>query len=112
MNSRVNPADVCDEIAGELRDIATWLSSGQLDPERFRQAVLALEDRKVKRHGFTLTGTLAHPGLTRFTLRCASSGNTCAEMTFDPATGEIIREMSDEAPQEDEGSFSGPRKRF
>jgi hypothetical protein len=112
MNPRPKTSAVCDEIAGELRDISTWLSSGRLDPETFRQAVLALEQNKVKRHGYTLSGTHAHPGLTRFTLRCAASGNVCAEMTFNPATGELVREMADEAPQEDEEPNSLSRPRF
>ena len=82
-------AEVCSDIASELKDIGTWLSSGKLEPETFRQAILALEAAKVKRHGFTLEGATNRDRHVIFRLRFARSGNLCAEMEFDPATGSL-----------------------
>jgi hypothetical protein len=85
----LNGAEVCSDIACELKEIGTWLSAGKLDPETFRQAILTLEDAKVRRHGFTLEGTTNRDRHVIFRLRFAASGNLCAEMEFDPSTGEL-----------------------
>lgn len=82
-------AEVCSDIACELKEIGTWLSSGKLDPETFRQAILTLEDAKVRRHGFKLEGATNRDQHVIFRLRFASSGNLCAEMEFNPQTGDL-----------------------
>ncbi|MHA3770809.1 hypothetical protein ACXR0O_04655 [Verrucomicrobiota bacterium sgz303538] len=84
-----NPAEICNEIAGELSEIATWLSAGKMSSERFRQAVLTLEAAKVARFGFALTGQAMREGGTHFELRFADTHELCASMEFDPATGEL-----------------------
>lgn len=95
MKDRGHPVTVCDEIACELRDLAAWLSNGELDPERFRQAVLALEEKKVTRYGFTLTGT-NEAGITSFRLLFADDGELCATVTADSQTGELTTEFADD----------------
>lgn len=89
MNVQGNPAELCNEIGGELREIASWLSAGQLNPERFRQAVLTLEAAKVARFGFKLTGAGMRDGGSHFELRFADTGELCTSMEFDPATKEL-----------------------
>ena len=84
---------VCGEIAGELRELGGWLAAGQLDAEQFRLAVLALESAKVVRFGMTLTGTNTPEGLTRFQLKFRDTGEQCATLDFDPATGELSRQQ-------------------
>ncbi len=93
--SMIPPSDakeICREIAGELRDLATWLSSSRLSPEQFRGAVLALEEAKVTRFGFTLGGSILPDSHVGFELRFAESQKLCAQMEFDPATGELAIE--------------------
>jgi hypothetical protein len=92
MRDQAHPEEICCEIAGELREIATWLSTGELSPEKFRQAVVALEEAKVNRFGFRLTGAAMREGGSRFELRFAGSGELCAIMEFDPETREISTE--------------------
>ncbi len=89
MNAKGDPVELCNEIAGELREMATWLSAGQIPPERFRQAVLALEAAKVARFGFKLSGVGLRDGGSHFELRFADSGDVCASMEFDPETKEL-----------------------
>lgn len=89
MNVQGDPVELCNEIGGELRDIAIWLSEGQLNPERFRQAVLTLEAAKVARFGFKLSGVGMRDGGTHFELRFADTGELCASMEYDPATREL-----------------------
>jgi hypothetical protein len=89
MKAQGTPVELCDEIASELRDIATWLSAGQIDPHRFRQAILALEAAKVARFGFKLTGAALRDGGTHFELRFDDTGELCASMEFDPETKEL-----------------------
>lgn len=84
-----NAKEVCDEIAGEVRDIASWLAGGRLSRHQFTTAVLTLEEAKVKRFGFTLTALSFADGKTRFDLRFAATGELCACLNFDPDTGEL-----------------------
>ena len=84
-----NPVEICNEIAGELQEMATWLSVGNMSAERFRQAVLTLEAAKVSRFGFKLTGQPLRDGGTHFELRFADTQELCASMEFDPATREL-----------------------
>ena len=80
---------VCDEIAGEVRDIASWLAGGSLSPDQFTTAVLTLEEAKIKRFGFTLTALNYADGRTSFDLRWAETKDLCARLNFDPDTGEL-----------------------
>ena len=85
----VNAKEICDEIAGEVRDIASWLADRRLTPQQFTTAVLTLEEAKVKRFGFTLTALTYQGGDTRFDLRFAGSGELCACLKFERASGEL-----------------------
>lgn len=84
-----NAKEVCEEIAGEVRDIASWLADGRLTRDQFTSAVLTLEEAKVKRFGFTLTGLNFADGKTRFDLRFADTRELCACLNFDPDSGEL-----------------------
>jgi hypothetical protein len=84
-----DPVELCNEIADELREIAIWLSAGQINPQTFRQAVVTLEAAKVARFGFRLTGVGLRDGGTHFELRFADTGELCASMEFDPSTQEL-----------------------
>ena len=79
----------CKEIAGELSDIAGWLSKTDLTPSEFQRAVTALEARKLKRFGFELTSSISDDQWVHFTLRFEENGELCASMDIDPATGEM-----------------------
>ncbi len=89
MSTSKPPKQLCCEIAGELRDLAAWLGTGKLDPERFSMAVLELETAKVNRYGFTLTASNSAAGVTEFILRFADSGKICTRMEFDSHNGEL-----------------------
>ena len=89
MSEQRTPAELCHEIEGEVREVASWLSGGQLSSEQFRAAVLTIEANKVKRFGFSLSAQEAVAGKTKFSLRFADTGELCATMEFDPATHEL-----------------------
>jgi hypothetical protein len=89
MDSGKSPVNACEEIAGELSDMARWLSGGELSPEQFRDAVNTLEARKLARFGFALASEVAPDGRVLFSLRYATSGELCASMDVDPDTGEL-----------------------
>jgi hypothetical protein len=78
---------VCQEISGELQDMARWLSGGGLSPEQFRLGLTRLEDRKLKRFGLTLNSSVSEDGVVHFSLRVADTEELCASMDVDPATG-------------------------
>ncbi len=87
MSEPDNAKHICDEIACEVRDIATWLAGGRLTPAQFSAAVLTLEEAKLKRFGFTLTALNYRDGRTQFGLRFAETRDLCAQLDFDPTTG-------------------------
>jgi hypothetical protein len=89
MNREHEPHTVCQEISGELKDIASWLSDGELTPEEFQRTVAAFEARKLQRFGFTLSSAISEDGTVHFSLRFADTGELCASMDVDPATGEL-----------------------
>jgi hypothetical protein len=77
-------------MAGELHDIATWLSDGSLTPEQFRKTVVIFESKKLARFGFKLESALSGDSLVHFSLRTAKTGELCASMDVDAHTGEIV----------------------
>jgi hypothetical protein len=83
------PAELCAEIADEVREVASWLASGRLNPEQFRAAVVTLEAAKVKRFGFALDSREDEGGRTAFSLRFADTREVCSTLVFDPATTEL-----------------------
>lgn len=80
---------VCEEISGELQDMARWLSGGGLSPEQFRLGLTRLEDRKLKRFGLKLSSSVSDDGVVHFTLRFADTEELCASMDVDPMTGKL-----------------------
>lgn len=76
------------EIAEELMDVAQWMSGGGLSPERFRRAVTMLEKEKLRRYGLVLSSEISEGPTVHFSLRFANTGELCASMDVDPATGE------------------------
>ncbi len=84
-----NPESLCKEISGELRDISTWLSGGELTPEQFRTAVTTLEAKKLSRFGFCLYSDISENGEVHFSLRHADTDELCASIDVDPLTGKM-----------------------
>jgi hypothetical protein len=84
------PNDVCHEMLGELKNIATWLAKEKLTPREFTTAVANFEAKKLGRFGLKLTSAVSENRLAHFTLRFVNSGELCASMDIDPATGEMI----------------------
>lgn len=89
MHSSQTPVEICNEIAGELRDVASWLASGKLSPQQFSTAVLTLENAKVARFGFTLTAINFPDGRVHFSLRFKGTQKVCATMAYDPVTSQL-----------------------
>jgi hypothetical protein len=81
-------AEVCREITSDLQDVAEWFSGQGIAPEQFRQCVSAFEAAKLKRLGFQLSSQVSEEGVVQFSLRAIQSGELCASMDVDPATGE------------------------
>jgi hypothetical protein len=84
-----NPRCICDEISGEVRDIAISLYIGRLSAQTFENAVIALESAKLKRFGFHLAAERLPRGGSRFTLTDLLSGRQCATLDFDGATEKL-----------------------
>ena len=80
---------ICQEISGDLQDMARWLSGDGLSPEQFRLGLTRLEDRKLKRFGLKLSSAVFEDGTVHFTLRFAESDELCASMDVDPLTGKL-----------------------
>jgi hypothetical protein len=80
---------VCQEISGELQEMAGWLSGGELSPEQFRLGLTRIEDQKLKRFGLRLSSMVSDDGIVHFSLRFADSDELCASMDVDSATGEL-----------------------
>lgn len=86
MDPHADPHCICDEIAGEVRDIAISLYVGRLSPGTFEKAVVALEAAKLKRFGFHLEAERLPNGGSRFKLSDVVSGKQCATLDFDNTT--------------------------
>jgi hypothetical protein len=78
------------ELVGELIDACSWLAHGQTTPDAFRRAVLAFESRKLARHGYHLSSALSPEGPVHFSLRIAETGELCASLDVNPATGDVV----------------------
>ena len=94
MMEPITPEKICQEISGELEDMARWLSGGGLSPEQFRLGLSRLESQKLLRHGLVLTSSVSEDGVVHFTLRFAETQEFCASMNVDPATGEMTVQHS------------------
>jgi hypothetical protein len=88
---------VCEEIAGELRELAKLRSTGNVSEDAFTMAVLSLEELRLQKHGITLSASNTIDDWTVFKLRYGR-GTICAAFEFLPETGEF-REVG-----------SGPRR--
>ena len=86
-STRCSADALCREISGELVDITSWLSEGELTPDQFRHTVSALEARKLQRHGFRLTTAVGEAGIVHFSLRFAGNDELCASLDIDPRSG-------------------------
>jgi hypothetical protein len=81
--------EICTEIAGELEDMARWLSKGELSPGQFRSLLTSLEKKKLGRFGMKLSSEISIEGVVHFTLRFAENEELCASMDVDPITGKL-----------------------
>lgn len=94
MRERPYSEEVCEEISGEIQDMARWLSGGGLSAEQFRLSLCRLEDQKLKRFGFNLGSSASEDGVVHFTLRFAGNDEFCASMNVDPSTGSMTVQHS------------------
>lgn len=94
MTGPQNHDDICKEIAGELEEMARWLSGGELSPERFRLSLGSLEAQKLKRFGLKLRSLVSDDGMVHFTLRFAETDELCASMDVDPITGKLSTQLA------------------
>lgn len=94
MNHFTDPRISAREIAEELKDVAQWMSGGGLSPERFRISVAMLEKQKLLRHGLTLSSEISEGPIVHFSLRFADTGELCASMDVDPATGAVEMQIA------------------
>jgi hypothetical protein len=85
VDPHADPLCICNEIAGEVRDIAINLYLGRLNPDTFEKAVVALEAAKLKRFGFHLAAERLPNAGSRFILTDLVSGKQCATLDFDGA---------------------------
>lgn len=89
MNATMNHDEICQEISGELEDMARWLSGGELSPGQFRLLLNTLEKQKLERFGMKLSSTISIDGVVHFSLRFAENDELCASMDVDPITGKL-----------------------
>ncbi len=87
-------AEICKEIAGELEDMARWLSGGELSPGQFRSLLNALEKKKLERFGMKLSSEISIDGVVHFSLRFAENDELCASMDVDPITGKLTTQLA------------------
>src|SRR4051812_43778994 len=84
-----DPCELCWEMAGELRDMASWLADGELSPEEFALTVSHFEKRKLDRLGFKLSSATSEGPIVHFSLRSAANGELCASMDVNPDSGDF-----------------------
>lgn len=94
MKAAMNHDEICKELSGELRDMARWLSKGELGPDQFRLLLSTLEKRKLKHFGLKLSSSVSEEGVVHFSLRFAESDELCASMDVNPITGELSTQLA------------------
>ena len=87
-------SEICQEIAGELEDMAKWLSRGDLSPGQFRSLLNTLEKKKLERFGMKLSSTVSIDGVVHFSLRFVEADELCASMDVDPITGKLSTQLT------------------
>ena len=90
----MEPAQVCEEMSGELEDAARWLVAGGLSPRQFCSLLMALEAKKHERFGLKLSIAVSLDGVVHLSLRFAESGELCASMDVDPVSGKAVTQMA------------------
>jgi hypothetical protein len=86
--------EICREIAGELEDMAKWLSRGDLSPGQFRLLLNTLEKKKLERFGMKLSSTVSIDGVVHFSLRFVEADELCASMDVDPVSGKLSTQLA------------------
>ena len=87
-------AEICKEIAGELEDMARWLSGGALSPGQLRSLLNTLEKKKLERFGMKLSSEVSINGVVHFSLRFAETDELCASMDVNPMTGKLSIQLA------------------
>lgn len=87
-------SEICQEIAGELEEMARWLSSGELSPGQFRSLLNTLEKKKLEHVGMKLSSSISVDGVVHFSLRFAEGEELCATMDVDPITGKLSTKLA------------------
>lgn len=86
---KIDHDQICQEISGELQDMARWLSGDSLSPEQFRLGLARLEDQKLKRFGLKLSSSVSEDGMVHFTLHFSDTEERCASIDVNPVTGKL-----------------------
>ena len=86
---KIDHEQICQEISGELQDMARWLYGDGLSPDQYRMVLAELEDRKLKRFGLKLSSSVSDDGMVHFSLRFADTEELCASMDVDSRTGKL-----------------------
>ena len=86
--------DICKELAGELEDMARWLSGGEMGPGQFRLMLNTLEKRKLEKNGMKLSSFVSEDGVVHFSLRFAETDELCASMDVDPISSKLNTQMA------------------
>lgn len=94
MKATLNHDEICKELAGELEDMAKWLSRGDLSPGQFRSLLNTLEKKKLERFGMKLSSTVSIDGVVHFSLRFAEGEELCASMDVDQVTGKLSTQIA------------------
>lgn len=86
---KLEPDEICEEISGELQDMARWLSGDGLSPEQYRLGLTRLEEQKLKRFGLKLSSRVSEDGMVHFSLRFSDTAELCVIMDVDSLTGKL-----------------------
>ena len=94
VNATLSHEEICEELSGELEDMARWLSKGGLSPGQFRSLLSTLEKGKLERFGMKLSSTVSIQGVVHFSLRFEENDELCASMEVDPITGKLFTQLA------------------
>jgi len=93
-NATMSHDATCQEISGELEDMAKWLSGRNLSLDQFRLDLTKLEAQKLERFGMKLSSLISEHRVVRFILRFSDTDELCASMDVDPITGKICTKLA------------------
>jgi hypothetical protein len=96
---KIDHEQVCREISGELKEMASLLAGGGLSPEQFRLGLTRLEEQHLKHAGLKLRSSVSEDGVVHFCLRFADTEDLCANIDVDPMSGEVVIQSCPVSPK-------------